>query len=188
MNHRATVPVPEGRRRRLAGGKSAPADAAPGNGAENRGAPAGPRRKGPGREPITAAAICSRRRVVAELPLPGNSSMPRWGMVRSAAHPGAAPAARACPRLISCGVPPGRGAEASRQYFVRQTAARPAAKSSRHPRILLSCSAERKANWPDQIGSPTDHFSERTPALVFLCVHRVSVVPPAFLRMMVAGF
>ncbi len=188
MNHKATVPVPEGRRRRLAGGKSAPADAAPGNGAEDLGAPAGHRRNGPRREPITAAAICPRRRVVVELPLPENSSMPRRGMVRSAAHPGAAPAARACPRLISCRVPPGRGPDPSRPYLVRQTAVRPAAKSSRHPRILKSCSAERKAKWPDQIGSPFDARPESTPALVFLCVHRVSVVPTASPTPMVAGF
>ncbi len=166
MNHKATVPVPEGRRRRLAGGKSAPADAAPGNGAEDLGAPAGHRRNGPRREPITAAAICPRRR----------------------AHPGAAPAARACPRLISCGVPPGRGAEISRQCFVRQTAAWPPAKSSRHPRILRSCSAEKKANWPDQIGSPFDARPESTPLLVFLCVHRVSVVPTASPTPTVADF
>ena len=41
------VPVPEGRRRRLAGGKSAPADAAPGNRAEWIHAPTGHRRKWP---------------------------------------------------------------------------------------------------------------------------------------------
>ena len=39
----------------------------------------------------------------------GVSSMPRWDMGRSALQPGAASAGRTCPRLISCGVPPGRG-------------------------------------------------------------------------------
>ena len=97
------VPVPEGRRRRLAGGKSASADAAPGNRAGWLGAPAGHRRKWP--EATRGGGNA------AGTPPPKTSSMPRWGMARSAAQPGAAPAQRACPRLISCGVPPGRRAK-----------------------------------------------------------------------------
>ena len=45
-------------------------------------------------------------------------------------NPGAAPAARACPRLISCGVPPGRRAKPWRLFFGR----RPATGQRENPR------------------------------------------------------
>ncbi len=64
------------------------------------------------------------------------SSMPRWGMARSAAQPGAAPAARTCPRLISCGVPPGRRAERWRRFFEGRLVTRAAAKSLSAARIF----------------------------------------------------
>ena len=127
------VPVPEGRRRRLAGGKSAPADAAPGNRAMWLRAPAGHRRKGP--EATRGGGNAARRTP------PKTSSMPRWGMARSAAQPGATPAARAGPRLISCGVPPGRRAKRWKQFLRRGRTAKGAARSSRHPKILQSCGA-----------------------------------------------
>ena len=79
------VPVPEGLRRRLAGGKSA-ADAAPGSGDERLRAPAGHRRNGPGCRTIAVGPICLRRRTA-----PKASPMPRWGMSRLR-QPGAAPA------------------------------------------------------------------------------------------------
>ena len=109
-------PVPEGRRRRLAGGKSAPADAAPGYRAASLRAPTGHRRKWP-------EATAGRGNAAVQA-TPKTSSMPRWGMDRSAAQPGAAPAERACPRLISCGVPPGRRATRRRQFRGWRTAAR----------------------------------------------------------------
>ena len=106
------VPVPEGRRRRLAGGKSAPTDAAPGNRAEWLRAPAGHRRNSPRCWPITGGPICPRRRVVAELRRGGRLQKllrcpsGAWPVRRD--NRGPRPLARACPRLISCGVPPGR--------------------------------------------------------------------------------
>ncbi len=122
------VPVPEGRRRRLAGGKAAPADAAPGNRAAWLRAPTGHRRKWP-------EATSGGGNAVERTP-PKTSSMPRWGMDRSAAQPGAAPAARTCPRLISCGVPPGRRAKRWRQFISRRPTATAAPKSPRAVRIF----------------------------------------------------
>ncbi len=124
------VPVPEGRRRRLAGGKSAPADAAPGNGAAWLRAPAGHRRNRP-------AATSAGGKAAGWTP-PKISSMPRWGMARSGAQPGAAPAARTCPRLISYGIPPGRRARRWSQFLHRGLTAKAAAKSARAARILRS--------------------------------------------------
>ena len=96
------VPVPEGRRRRLAGGKSAAADAAPGKRAEWLGAPAGHRRKwsamlddhwGSDRPEATSGGGEAAGR-----PTPKISSMPRWGMPCSARQqPGAAPAGAGLP-------------------------------------------------------------------------------------------
>ncbi len=129
------VPVPEGRRRRLAGGKSARADAAPGNRATWLGAPTGHRRKWP--EATRGGGNAAGR------PPPKTSSMPRWGMARSAAQPGAAPAARTYPRLISCGVPPGRRAKRWRPFFGRRPTVRATAKSSRRTWILRSCGPEK---------------------------------------------
>ena len=90
------VPVPEGRRRRLAGGKSAPADAAPGNGTELLRAPTGHRRKWP-------AAMRGGGNGAPKTP-PKTSLMPRWGMAHSAAQPGAAPAGAGLPpaTLLRC--------------------------------------------------------------------------------------
>ncbi len=122
------VPVPEGRRRKLAGGKAAPADAAPGNRAAWLRAPTGHRRKWP-------EATRGGGNVAGRTP-PKTSSMPRWGMDHLAAQPGAAPATRACPRLISCGVPPGRRAKRWRQFIGRRPAASAAAKSQRAARIF----------------------------------------------------
>ena len=93
-----------------------------------------------------------RRRVVAEKLRGGcrekTSSMPRWGMARSAARPGAAPAARTCPRLISCGVPPGRRAKRWRQFLGFRPTAMTAAISSRAARILPG--ARRGARSPSR--------------------------------------
>ena len=124
------VPVPEGRRRRLAGGKSAPADAAPGDGAAWLRAPAGHRRNRP-------AATSAGGKAAGWTP-PKTSSMPRWGMARSAAQPGAALAARTCPRLISCGVPPGQRAKRWSQFLRCELTAKAAEKSVPAARILRS--------------------------------------------------
>ena len=110
------VPVPEGRRRRLAGGKSAPADAAPGNRAEWFRAPAGHRRNGPGRWPSDRPEATSGGGSAAGRATPKNSPMPRWGRPVRRGNRGPHPLARACPRLISCGVPPGRGARRRRPF------------------------------------------------------------------------
>ena len=174
------VPVPEGRRRRLAGGKSGPADAAPGSGAECLHAPAGHRRTGPGRWPIAGGPICQRRRVVAEMLRGGRrqkllrcpaGAWPGWRGDR-----GPRPLARACPRLISCGVPPGPKARRRRQFSGGPMVASTTAKSSRHPRILNSCSTEKTKNRASDSHSLMGDFLEQMQTLVFLCVHRVSVV------------
>ena len=112
--------VPEGHRRKLAGGKNAPAGAAPGCRAER----AMPRR---GIEEISRAVghaaslqpFGGSRPAGDQFPEPSTaigpqncrpiSSMPRWG---TGATPqggrGLRPLPRTCPRLISAGVPPGR--------------------------------------------------------------------------------
>ena len=66
------------------------------------------------------------------------SSMPRWGMAHSAWRPGRHPLARACPRLISCGVPPGREARRRRQFSGGLLAASSTAKSSRRASMFLA--------------------------------------------------
>ena len=99
------VPVPEGRRRKLAGGKSAPADAAPGNRAGWLHAPAGHRRKWP--------EATSGGGHAAGYTLPKISSMPRWGMVRSAVQPGAAPAGAGLPPANFLRSPSGTKSRAS---------------------------------------------------------------------------
>ena len=115
----ALCSVPEGRRRRLAGGKSAAADAAPGNHREYLRAPAGHRRTGPGFRIIAGGSICPRRRAMAETLRDGRRQKllrcpaGAWSVRRG--HRGPRPLARACPRLISCGVPPGRGARRRQQ-------------------------------------------------------------------------
>ena len=134
------VPVPEGRRRRLAGGKSAPADAAPGNGTECLRAPAGHRRNGPECRTITGGdPDCPRRRVVAEIRRGGRrqellrcpaGAWPVWRGNR-----GLRPLARACPRLISCGVPPGPKPTRRQQSSDAPIVVSAAAKSPRAARI-----------------------------------------------------
>ena len=113
--------VPEGHRRKLAGGKSASADAAPG-GCANRPCPNGASEKVPvlsavrhlaaGWPPPQTRPILTRartpspsRRVLVhffDAPL-GHGATPQG-------YRGLRPLPRACPRLISCGVPPGREA------------------------------------------------------------------------------
>ena len=110
--HGRTSAVPEGRRRRLAGGKSAAADAAPGNGHEWLHAPAGHRRNYPRCWASTGGSTCPRRRAVAGM-LEEDSPeeflrCPAGARLVRRDHRGPRPLTRACPRLISCGVPPGR--------------------------------------------------------------------------------
>ena len=141
-----TFSVPEGRRRRLAGGKSATADAAPGIRREWLRAPAGHRRNGPdaGRSPAwlwsdVGCPTCGRRRAVTEM-LRGwrrqkllRCPAGAWPVRRG--NRGPRPLARACPRLISCGVPPGREAERRRGFSGGLIAAGATAKSSRRAKI-----------------------------------------------------
>ena len=177
------VSVPEGRRRRLAGGKSAPADAAPGNRAAWLRAPAGHRRNEPGCGPIAGDPIGPRRRVVAELLRGGR----RQKLLRcpSGAWPvrrgnrGPRPLARACPRLISSGVPPGPKARRRRKFSGGLMVASTTANSSRRAKILRSCSTEKTKDWPAAAGSLNGPCLEREQTFVFLCVHRVSVVVSA---------
>ena len=127
--HGRTCAVPEGRRRRLAGGKSAAADAAPGNRSVWLVAPAGHRRTIPGCRTTTGVAICPRRLPVAEML--GEDQRKEFLRCPAGARPvrrgnrGPRPLARACPRLISCGVPPGRGARPWRQFSGDRLAASP---------------------------------------------------------------
>ncbi len=91
--------VPEGRQQRLAGGKSAGADAAPGWGGEG----VVPRR-GIGEEMPNSLArtFLSRHGAFFDAP-PGQGST-------NGGNRGRRSLPRTCPRLISCGVPPGRSA------------------------------------------------------------------------------
>ena len=140
------VPVPEGRRRRLAGGQSAPADAAPGTRAEWLRAPAGHRRNGPGCGPIAGGPTCPRRRAMAGTLRDGRRQKllrcpaGAWPVPRG--NRGLRPLALACPRLISCGVPPGRRENRRRQFSGDLIVAGATASSSRPAKILKSCSAE----------------------------------------------
>ena len=133
-------PVPEGRRRRLAGGKSAPADAAPGNRAAWFRAPAGHRRTGPDCRMIAGGSICPRRRAVVETLRGGRRQKllrcPAGARPVRRGNRGPRPLARACPRLISCGVPPGRGARRRQQFSGGLVVAGAPANSSRRVRSL----------------------------------------------------
>ena len=116
----ACFSVPEGHRRRLAGGQSAAADAAPGNRRQWLGAPAGHRRKSPGCRPIAGGSACPTRRTVAETLRDCRQKLLRrpagaWPVRQG--NRGPCPLARACPRLISSGVPPEHGAR--RRFGVR---------------------------------------------------------------------
>ncbi len=168
-------PVPEGRRRRLAGGKSAPADAAPGNRADLFRAPAGHRRNGPGGWPI-----CPRRRVVTGMLRDGRRQeilrCPAGAWTVRRGNRGPRPLARACPRLISCGVPPGPRTSCQRQFSGCLVVASATARSSRRARILKSCSTEKTKLRKAGSSSLTAERWERLQPFVFLCVHRVSVV------------
>ena len=140
------VPVPEGHRRRLAGGKSAPADAAPGYCAAWFRAPAGHRRNVPGCGPIAGGPTCPRRRAMAETLRDGRRQKllrcpaGAWPVPRD--NRGPRPLARACPRLISYGVPPGRRDNRRRQFSGDLIVASATASSARRAKILKSCSTE----------------------------------------------
>ena len=155
-------PVPEGRRRRLAGGKSAPADAAPGNRAACLRAPAGHRRNWSGMladhwllirsEPTSRGGDAPGRPPPKLLRCPAGA----WPVRRG--NRGPRPLARACPRLISCGVPPGRKAKRSGQFFGGRPAARTAAKSSRRARISPCCGTEKTKLGLRDLGSLIGDF------------------------------
>ena len=178
------VPVPEGRRRRLAGGKSAPADAATGSGAELFRAPAGHRRTGPECRMIAGSSICPRRRAMAVTLRDDRpqkllrSPAGAWPVRRGNRRP--RPLPRACPRLISCGVPPGRSAKRRRPFSGGLMVASATAKSARRARILKSCSTEKTKHWPPAPDSLDVTRIDLTPTLAALCVHRVSVVLSPF--------
>ena len=174
------VPVPEGRRRRLAGGKSTPADAAPGNRAGCLRAPAGHRKNGLGCRTIAGDPIGPRRRVVEALPRGGRRQKllrcPAGAPPVRRSNRGPRPLPRACPRLISCGVPPGPGTRRWRQSSGGLIVGSPTAKSTRGARILKNDSTEKNTDWLTVSGSLNGDRMGRLPTLVFLCVHRVSVV------------
>ena len=114
------VPVPEGCRRRLAGGKSAPADAAPGKRWEWLRAPAGHRRNGQRCGVIAGDLICTRRQVVEETAgwaTTKNSPMPRWGMPHWTWQPGAAPAVAGLPPANFLRCPSGTKHQASETFL-----------------------------------------------------------------------
>ena len=118
--------VQEGHRRRLAGGKSAAADAAPGNGCDWFRAPTGHRRNG--REAGHSLAWhWSGVRCPTFGELRGEGGMlsdcrpknilrcPAGAWLFRCGNRGRRPLTRACPRLISFGVPPGPGANRQRR-------------------------------------------------------------------------
>ena len=104
--------VPEGRQRTLAGGKSARADVAPGWGGK-RAVP----RRGIGEKFPTSLArtFLSRRGAFFDAP-PGHGPI-------CDPNRGRRPLARTCPRLISCGVPPGRSAGVRADEAIQQNTA-----------------------------------------------------------------
>ena len=117
--------VPEGHRRKLAGGKSAPADAAPGSSTEKLSLPQrGIEETAP---TLTAHRISPRS---AHRPLARNRECtahpkslgkilrcPAGARPTSHVHRGLRPLARTCPRLNSCGVPPGPGTTRLAQFI-----------------------------------------------------------------------
>ena len=145
------VSVPEGLQRRLAGGKSAPADAAPGTRAEGLRAPAGHRRNGARCWLIPGGPLCPGRRVVTVMLRDGRRQKllrcPAGAWPVRPGNRGPRPLARACPRLISGGVPPGPRTRRQRQFSGCQGAASATAKSSRGARILKRCSTEKNVGW-----------------------------------------
>ena len=194
-----TFAVPEGRRRRLAGGKSAAADAAPGNRGEWLRAPAGHRRNGRNAGHSVAllgsgvgCPTCGGRQAVAETPrawrrqkllrCPAGAGLVRRG------NRGPRPLARACPRLISCGVPPGRGANRRRQFFgsliaVGERQIPCGARGFRRaggprPQRTHTREAARNSGRPGSaVAAATgDRSRSALVAASLLCVHRVSVV------------
>ena len=104
--------VPEGRRRKLAGGKPAPAGAAPGCHAKRAmpqrgiGEVFGVARPALFRPPLVASGRSGRQRATS---IPGHffDAPLGHGATRNGFR-GRRPLARTCPRLISSGVPPGR--------------------------------------------------------------------------------
>ena len=122
----ASLLVPEGRRRKLAGGKTAPAGAAPGYHAEQ----AMPQRG-------IGEVFGVTRSAASPAPLVTSGSRGRWRLVGVPGHffdaplghrapghgfRGPRPLARTCPRLISSGVPPGLEPGRHGLTTVRETA------------------------------------------------------------------
>ena len=121
----AALPVPEGRQRKLAGGKPAAAGAAPGEFGALFRAPAGHRRnwwqiwrrvggarvgvlfcqRGGGNEPLSETPRAKHCGKILRCPAGARDLRPN--------NRGRRPLARTCPRLISGGVPPGRGTHRS---------------------------------------------------------------------------
>ena len=167
------VPVPEGRRRRLAGGKSAPADAAPGNGAELLHAPAGHRRTGPGRRMIAGDSISPRRRAMT---LRLRDDRPRrllrcpagaWPVWHG--NRGPRPLPRAGPRLISSGVPSGRSAKRRHPFSGGLMVASTTARSARRTSLSKSDGAEKTRHRPPCPISLNATRFDPMPPLAALC-------------------
>ena len=115
------VPVPEGRRRRLAGGKSAPADAAPRKLGRMALCPSGASKKWSGM--LAGHGLPNRPDATSSggndpvRPTPETSPMPRRGMPCSAGQPGAAPAAAGLPPANFLRCPSGTKRQASATSF-----------------------------------------------------------------------
>ena len=117
LDHRRIVSdarllVPEGRRRKLAGGKPAPAGAAPGCHAKRAmpqrgiGEVFGVARAAAFRSPLVASGRSDRQRATS---IPGHFfDAPLGHGATRHGFRGRRPLVRTCPRLISSGVPPGR--------------------------------------------------------------------------------
>ena len=199
--------VPEGRRRKLAGGKPAPAGAAPGIHAE---------RTMPQRG-IVEAFWAGRSAVSSPPPVcSGRSGRRRWSGIpahffdaplghRATRHGyrGRRPLLRTCPRLISCGVSPGRelGDHALKRetgdlgvvFEARSVAApSPCATTLQNPRAPgrfrraggprpqrpLACGGARNSQRPgsDVAAATGDRSRAASVAASPSCVHRISVV------------
>ena len=107
--------VPEGHRRKLAGGQSAPADAAPGSSTKKCSLPQrgieetdlGPHSTA--YQPTVPSLIATANETLTPNRTGRFSDAPLGHGSAHHVHRGPRPLARPCPRLISCGVPPGRG-------------------------------------------------------------------------------
>ena len=173
-------PVPEGRRRRLAGGKSAPADAAPRKPRQVPLCPSGASKKmvrDAGRlltaQSVRAGESWRRCSVAAVTKSFFDATAEAWPVRRGDRGP--RPLARACPRLISCGVPPGRKAKRWRQFFGPRLAPGP----RQYPRELRRYYRRTGGDPAPPHLLPSHSFALNSPAKLGRAPERLRPTPPS---------